>query len=119
MRRQDRKCRGQIKRYANFFKPETQHQVVNVVQVDKEEDSLRLTSFYKEIDNKIGCAYIQLKKIVDHPYLLHYPDEYFGLQSWEHLMKQSGKLVVLDALLTKLFKGKHKVLKKYKNTFES
>lgn len=51
------------------------------------------------------------KQIVNHPYLLHCPLDASGLpEISENLVKASGKLLVLDAMLTKLKAQGHKVL---------
>ncbi|XP_017755570.1 PREDICTED: lymphoid-specific helicase-like [Eufriesea mexicana] len=55
--------------------------------------------------------HIFYKKIVNHPYLIHYP---LGLDLSpkidEELIKSSGKLLVLDAMLARLKKRGHRVL---------
>ncbi|KYN01933.1 Lymphocyte-specific helicase [Cyphomyrmex costatus] len=51
------------------------------------------------------------KKIVNHPYLVHYPLDPTGLPKIDDdLIKSSGKLLVLDAMLTKLKLQGHKIL---------
>lgn len=54
---------------------------------------------------------MMLRKIVNHPYLIQYPledgSEYARID--EDLVKASGKLQVLDAMLTKLKERGHKV----------
>lgn len=51
------------------------------------------------------------KKIVNHPYLVHCPLDSTGLPKIDDdLIKSSGKLLVLDAMLAKLKEQGHKVL---------
>ena len=55
---------------------------------------------------------MQLRKVCNHPYLFFYP---FHVQSNElkideNLIKNSGKLVILDQLLSALLSRKHKIL---------
>ncbi|XP_043673996.1 lymphoid-specific helicase-like isoform X2 [Vespula pensylvanica] len=51
------------------------------------------------------------KKIVNHPYLLYNPLDLNGMHSInDDIIKSSGKLLVLDAMLSKLKKQGHKVL---------
>lgn len=54
---------------------------------------------------------MQLRKIVNHPYLVHFPLVPGGkeLRVDEELVNKSGKLLVLDAMLVKLKQGGHKV----------
>lgn len=51
------------------------------------------------------------KKIVNHPYLVHCPLDSVGLPKIDNdLIRSSGKLLVLDAMLAKLHARGHKVL---------
>lgn len=51
------------------------------------------------------------KKIVNHPYLVHCPLDSVGLPKIDDdVIKSSGKLLVLDAMLAKLKAQGHKVL---------
>lgn len=51
------------------------------------------------------------KRIVNHPYLVHYPLDPVGLPKIDNdLIRSSGKLLVLDAMLAKLNARGHKVL---------
>jgi len=51
------------------------------------------------------------KKIVNHPYLIHCPRDSVGLPRIDNdLIRDSGKLLVLDAMLAKLNAQGHKVL---------
>ena len=51
------------------------------------------------------------KKIVNHPYLVHCPLNSTGLPKIDNdLIRSSGKLLVLDAMLAKLKMRGHKVL---------
>jgi ATP-dependent DNA helicase len=54
---------------------------------------------------------MQLRKIVNHPYLVHFPLVPGGkeLRVDEELVNKSGKLLVLDAMLVKLKQRGHKV----------
>lgn len=54
---------------------------------------------------------IQLKKIANHPYLVHMPliPKTQKIQVDENIVKSSGKFQVLDAMLTKLKLLGHKV----------
>ncbi|KAG5861954.1 hypothetical protein JTB14_015228 [Gonioctena quinquepunctata] len=57
---------------------------------------------------------MMFRKIVDHPYLVHFPldpdSEEKQLLVDENLIQHSGKMMVLDAMLSKLKEGGHKVL---------
>lgn len=58
-----------------------------------------------------GNRYPLYRKIVNHPYLVHWPKAPNGyLEINEDLLKTSGKLLVLDAMLKKLHAQGHKVL---------
>ena len=49
--------------------------------------------------------------IVNHPYVIHYPLNDCGLPLvTENIIKTSGKLLVLDAMLKKLYADGHKIL---------
>ncbi|KAL2715483.1 lymphoid-specific helicase-like [Vespula squamosa] len=51
------------------------------------------------------------KKIVNHPYLLHNPLDLNGMQTIsDDIIKSSGKLLIMDAMLSKLKSQGHKVL---------
>lgn len=51
------------------------------------------------------------RHIVNHPYLIHYPLDYSNLPLVdENILKRSGKLLVLDAVLKKLKAEGHKIL---------
>ena len=52
---------------------------------------------------------LQLRKVCQHPYLFAEPTEAFTGDS-EHLVRSSGKLVILDKMLKQLRKDGHKVL---------
>lgn len=52
-----------------------------------------------------------MKQVVDHPYLLQFPvlaKDKTPLIN-ERLITESGKMIVLDKMLKKLFEHKHKV----------
>lgn len=55
---------------------------------------------------------MQLRKICSHPFLFHWPLDPTTHQPIlnERIIDSSGKMMVLDRLLTALFAGKHKVL---------
>lgn len=58
---------------------------------------------------------MQLRKIVNHPYLVQFPlvpstDGSKVLRIDEDIIKQSGKMLVLDAMLAKLKERGHKVI---------
>lgn len=55
---------------------------------------------------------MQLRKVCSHPFLFDWPVDPTTLQPLlnEELVSASGKMMVLDRLLTELFKRKHKVL---------
>lgn len=55
--------------------------------------------------------HVTLKKIANHPFLVDNHLEFGRVQRFnEHLITESGKMQVLDAVLHKLKKGNHKVL---------
>lgn len=56
--------------------------------------------------------YMQLKKIANHPYLVHMPliPEQNKILVDENIVKVSGKFQVLDAMLPKLKSRGHKVM---------
>ncbi|XP_020297890.1 lymphocyte-specific helicase-like isoform X2 [Pseudomyrmex gracilis] len=63
------------------------------------------------INIKFGNRIMMYKKIVNHPYLIHCPLDAVGLPKIDvDLIKSSGKLLVLDAMLAKLNARGHKVL---------
>lgn len=62
----------------------------------------------------MNAPMIMFKKIVDHPYLIHFPldpdAEEKALLINEDLIRSSGKLMVLDQILRRLKQDGHKVL---------
>lgn len=60
---------------------------------------------------KMTQPMMQLRKIVNHPYLVHFPlvPGKNVLRVDEELVRKSGKLLVLDAMLVKLKQKGHKV----------
>lgn len=52
----------------------------------------------------------QLRKVCNHPYLFEGVEEETQPTTDDHLISTSGKMLVLDKLLTKLSNGKHQVL---------
>lgn len=81
-----------------------------------DDDSLFLTKT-TVVDNsvknlKLQNLFMQLRKVCNHPYLFYYPfdtktDE---LKIDENLIKNSGKMIILDQLLTSLLARKHRTL---------
>ncbi|XP_071558664.1 lymphoid-specific helicase isoform X2 [Temnothorax nylanderi] len=60
---------------------------------------------------QFSCRIPMYKKIVNHPYLVHCPLDSTGLPKIDDdLIKSSGKLLVLDAMLAKLKAQGHKIL---------
>ena len=76
----------------------------DIVVQDKEDKN------YK-IQLKMSNPMMQLRKIVNHPYLVHFPlvPGKKQLRIDEELIKKCGKLEVLDAMLQKLKQKQHKV----------
>ncbi|KAF9066436.1 SNF2 family N-terminal domain-containing protein [Rhodocollybia butyracea] len=67
----------------------------------------------KKVNNmKLQNTVMQLRKVCSHPFLFNWPVDPTNLQPIlnEELVSASGKMMVLDRLLTELFKRKHKVL---------
>lgn len=61
---------------------------------------------------KLQNTVMQLRKVCSHPFLFDWPLDPQSMQPVlnEELSSASGKMMVLDRLLTELFKHKHKVL---------
>jgi ATP-dependent DNA helicase len=76
----------------------------DVVIDDKEDKDYRIML-------KMTQPMMQLRKIVNHPYLVHFPlvPGKNELRVDEELVRKSGKLLVLDAMLVKLKQRGHKV----------
>jgi hypothetical protein len=76
----------------------------DVVIDDKEDKDYRIVL-------KMTHPMMQLRKIVNHPYLVHFPvvPGKKELRVDEELVRKSGKLLVLDAMLVKLKQRGHKV----------
>jgi len=55
---------------------------------------------------------MQLRKVCSHPFLFEWPEDPITHQRVlnDDLVDTSGKMMVLDRLLTELFQRKHKVL---------
>lgn len=68
-----------------------------------------------KVSLKMQNPMMQLRKIVNHPYLVQMPlDENRKMMIVdEELVTQSGKLLVLDALLVKLKEQGHKVVSSF------
>lgn len=67
----------------------------------------------KQVNNmKLQNTVMQLRKVCSHPFLFDWPVDPKSQQQVidERLIDCSGKMMVLDRLLTELFKRKHKVL---------
>ena len=85
-----------------------------------DKNNLLMWKQYTDIDDRNRDFFINIqlknrvpmyKKIVNHPYLVHCPLDASGLPKIdEDLIKASGKLMVLDAMLAKLKSQGHKVL---------
>lgn len=109
--RQKRSCRA-ITDYSNFFTDnaeDVQEEDFNRPQhiQNSNKNSVKTKDHYSIIDSLISNPWVLLKKIVDHPYLIKYPTE---LEDYNHLVNSSGKMLVLDAMLTKLKATGHKIL---------
>lgn len=104
MPREARSCR-KIKNYSYEFN------VDNYVDVHKEAElsKKKNVDHYSIINSLITNAWVLLKKIVDHPYLIQHPidsdEEYY-----KDLLSGSGKMLVLDTMLSKLKRLNHKIL---------
>ncbi|CAD6214630.1 GSCOCG00004151001-RA-CDS [Cotesia congregata] len=136
-RRPKRACSMRNKYSENYFNPLDLKDMdgdINALKSEKKPDILddkHLTEGqrkilstwinYTDIDERNKDYFIRLnfsgnryplyRKIVDHPYLVHWPKSATGyLQIDENLIKSSGKLLVLDAMLHKLHAKGHKVL---------
>lgn len=67
----------------------------------------------KKVNNmRLQNTVMQLRKVCSHPFLFDWPIDSETNQPVlnEELADASGKMMVLDRLLTELFKRKHKVL---------
>ncbi|KAL0948242.1 hypothetical protein HGRIS_010840 [Hohenbuehelia grisea] len=67
----------------------------------------------KKVNNmKLQNTVMQLRKVCSHPFLFDWPIDPRTRQPMldDRLVNSSGKMLVLDRLLTELFKRKHKVL---------
>jgi SWI/SNF-related matrix-associated actin-dependent regulator of chromatin subfamily A member 5 len=56
------------------------------------------------------ALFIQLRKCCNHPYLFPSAEPDFDGSTGEDLVQASGKLAVLDRLLTQLYAGGHRVV---------
>lgn len=81
-----------------------------------EDDSSFLTET-STVDNsvknmKLQNLFMQLRKVCNHPYLFFYPYDIKTdtLKNDENLIKNSGKLMILDQLLNALISRKHRTL---------
>ncbi|XP_021929126.1 lymphoid-specific helicase-like isoform X2 [Zootermopsis nevadensis] len=100
------------------------HHSIDLVESNDEFDGQSNVSadFNIEVEDKEDKDYkimlkmiqpmMQLRKIVNHPYLVHFPlvPGKNELRVDEELVNKSGKLLVLDAMLVKLKQRGHKVL---------
>ncbi|XP_076661039.1 lymphocyte-specific helicase [Halictus rubicundus] len=87
---------------------------------DSTHDRLQMWRQYTDVTERnrdflLNITFLQrvsmYKKIVNHPFLVHCPLDPSGLPLIdENLIKSSGKLLVLDAMLAKLKSQGHKVL---------
>ena len=80
-----------------------------------EDDSTFLTKTAM-VDNsvknlKLQNLFMQLRKVCNHPYLFFYPYDKTGtLKIDENLIKNCGKMIILDQLLSALIARKHRTL---------
>lgn len=81
-----------------------------------EDDSTFLTK-KSTVDNsvknlKLQNLFMQLRKVCNHPYLFFYPYDVKNdsLKIDENLIKNSGKMIILDQLLSALISRKHRTL---------
>lgn len=74
---------------------------------------IRIESKKMAISVVMVNPWVQLKKIANHPYLVHMPliPGRNEILVDENIVKASGKFQVLDAMLTKLKLRGHKVIK--------
>ncbi|KAJ3867273.1 SNF2 family DNA-dependent ATPase [Lentinula novae-zelandiae] len=88
-------------------------------QAEREADLTQLREIHrkdlarKKVNNmKLQNTVMQLRKVCSHPFLFDWPVDPTTLQPIlnDELVAASGKMMVLDRLLTELFKRKHKVL---------
>ncbi|KAJ4497044.1 SNF2 family N-terminal domain-containing protein [Lentinula lateritia] len=88
-------------------------------QAEREADLTQLRETHrrdlarKKVNNmKLQNTVMQLRKVCSHPFLFDWPVDPTTLQPIlnDELVAASGKMMVLDRLLTELFKRKHKVL---------
>jgi len=79
------------------------------------KDFGKLFQTTKSTKTSLMNVVMQLRKACNHPYLFDGAEEEINgeFQLGEHLIKNSGKLVVLDKLLKKLHKEGHKVCNKH------
>lgn len=108
-------------RTSNFFK-----ECESDDEFDFYEDVLNLPSSFTDIPKKVIRELVRItmqntammfRKIVNHPYLVHFPLEKECIQGEtpvlridEELVTQSGKMMMLDALSSRLIAGGHKIL---------
>ncbi|KAL0062980.1 putative ATPase [Marasmius tenuissimus] len=76
-------------------------------------ESYKLQAARKKVNNlKLQNTVMQLRKVCSHPFLFDWPvdPKTNDLVLNDELVAASGKMMVLDRLLTELFRRKHKVL---------
>ncbi|XP_068203076.1 lymphocyte-specific helicase-like [Palaemon carinicauda] len=98
---------------AEYDSSDFQSYLSNKIREEDEEtkDSKKLTQKTSVLNVKLQNRAMQMRRIVNHPYLLNYPlnkDGSFKID--EELVKSCGKLQVLDQLLKELHKRGHRVL---------
>ncbi|KIK69911.1 hypothetical protein GYMLUDRAFT_34310 [Collybiopsis luxurians FD-317 M1] len=88
-------------------------QAEKAVDLTKLREAHRQELARKKVSNmKLQNTVMQLRKVCSHPFLFDWPLDPVTFQPIlnEELVSASGKMMVLDRLLTELFKRKHKVL---------
>ncbi|KAJ3973835.1 SNF2 family DNA-dependent ATPase [Lentinula raphanica] len=92
---------------------EEQRQAESTVDLVRLREAHHKESARKKVNNmKLQNTVMQLRKVCSHPFLFDWPLDPTTLQPIlnDELVSASGKMMVLDRLLTELFKRKHKVL---------
>ncbi|PNF37180.1 hypothetical protein B7P43_G00458, partial [Cryptotermes secundus] len=111
-KRAKRKCSAQknysfdlMEKFDEFDEHSNSSSDCNIIIKDKEDESYKIML-------KMVHPMMQLRKIVNHPYLVHFPlvPGKNELKVDEELVNRSGKLLVLDAMLVKLKQRGHKIL---------
>lgn len=70
----------------------------------------KTTLYFSQVTIKMANIMMQLRKCCNHPYLLEYPlDEQGEFKVDQQVIKASGKMLLLDRMLTELKRQGHKV----------